>query len=136
MFGPGLLPCEQTCSPIIEISISAPHVEHLMAGSMLEVLIVEAILAANSLVRSSRPEPQYLRSRTCSPAGNRRSFRWFSLVSCEHQVRCCVTMPTCEHQRKRSQFQKAQMRVRAGAEVDCEGQRRSVQLFVDCRRGK
>lgn len=46
------IPCEQVCSPIIEISISTPQLEHLMAGNMLNALGAKAMMATDPL-RSS-----------------------------------------------------------------------------------
>ena len=67
------IPCEHTCSPIIDIAISAPQLEHLMVGNKLETRIVEAMPTASSLPRFSQFEQRNPKARTCSPAANRLS---------------------------------------------------------------
>lgn len=73
-------PCEHTCSPIIEISISAPQVEHLITGNMLDALIVDAMFFVDALLHS-RCEERNPKDRTCSPAASRFLFRWSLVLS-------------------------------------------------------
>lgn len=40
----------QTCSPIIDMAISWAHMEHLIVGNMLDILILVSIIVAISLL--------------------------------------------------------------------------------------